>query len=186
MKILYLKNMVCGRCVTVVKQEFEKLEIQINRIELGKIELFEELNVEKKTILTENLQKWGFELLENKQAQWIEQVKKAVLTWLQLPDKEKQPNASDFISKYVGRDYSFLSNLFSSVEGLTIEKYIILQKIEKAKELLVYNELTLSEIAIILNYSSVQHLSAQFRKITGFTVSEFKKLQPPRQAIDQI
>lgn len=178
--------MVCGRCLAVVKQELDNLSIQINSIELGKIELQTPLNGEKKLILTQNLQKWGFELLENKQAQWIEQVKNAVLLWLQLPDKSKYPHASDFIAKQVARDYSFLSNLFSAVQGFTIEKYIILQKIEKAKELLVYNELNLSEIAMLLDYSSVQHLSAQFKKITGFTVSEFKKLQLPRQAIDKI
>ena len=178
--------MVCGRCLAVVKQELANLEIQIKSIELGKIELFLALSLEKKQNLALNLQKWGFELLENKQTQSIEQIKNAVLQWLQLPNKRKYPHASDFIAKTIGRDYSFLSNLFSAVQGLTIEKYIILQKIEKVKELLVYNELNLSEIALLLDYSSVQHLSAQFKKTTGFTVSEFKKRQIPRQEIDKI
>lgn len=186
--VLYIKNMVCPRCIKVVREELTKLNFQVKHIELGKVEINELpdtkqwQNIEK--VLLEN----GFELLDDNNRRLIEQVKTEVINLIHY-EKEKAAhiNASDYLSEKFSYEYSYLSSLFSSIEGATIEKYIINQKIEKVKELLVYDELTLSEIAYQLGYSSVQHLSNQFKKNTGFSPSGFKKSsENGRKSLDKV
>ena len=184
---IYIKNMVCARCVKVVKEELEKLQIGYNSVSLGEADIIDHLNdsdFEKlKTVLLDN----GFELIDDARVKLIEQIKTLIINSIYNNDKPEEINYSDYLSKKTGKPYTFLSGLFSSVENITIEKFIIHQKIERAKELLVYGELTLSEIAYRLGYSSVQHLSNQFRKTTGFTPSYFKELkEKKRQFIDKI
>ncbi|HSP88538.1 MAG TPA: AraC family transcriptional regulator [Ignavibacteriaceae bacterium] len=176
-KILHIKNMVCNRCIKVVKEELEKLGYGIEDVKLGeaKIKTENEIDLNK---ISKILEINGFELLGDKQAKLIEDVKIALINIIQsYPEMLEKISMSKFLSDKFNTTYQHISSLFSSKEGITIEKYFINQKIEKAKELLVYNELTLSEISYKLGYSSVQHLSNQFKKITGFTTSEFKKLK---------
>lgn len=185
---LHIKNMVCNRCIKVVKDEFAKLDLQIEAIELGEVRVSSILSTtqlsEIKNVLTEN----GFELIDDKKSKLIDSIKTLVIEKIHHSKEVPETiNTSDYIAKKLGYDYSYLSNLFSSVEGLTIEKYIINQKIEKAKELLVYNELTLNEISFQLGYSSVQHLSNQFKKTTGLTPTHFKKLkESKRKPLDEV
>ncbi len=175
---LIIKNMVCNRCIKVVKEELEKLGYDVKNISLGEAEINREPDnkdsAEIKRVLEEN----GFELIEDKRAKTIEEIKRIILE-LVRNDDERNPinmNFSDYLVKNLGMEYHYISNLFSSIENITIEQYIILQKIEHAKELLKYGELTLSEIAYKLGYSSVQHLSNQFKKVTGMTASRFKNI----------
>lgn len=173
---LYIKNMVCPRCIRVVRDELTNLGFDVRSIALGEVELGRNnLSIEKvRHVLHEN----GFELIEDRRVKTIESIKHAVLKLVQN-DHDKNPirlKDSEFISQEVGQDYHSLSTLFSSVEGITIEQYIIHQKIERVKELLKYKEMTLSEISYTMGYSSVAHLSNQFKKVTGMTPSEFKKL----------
>ena len=185
---LHIKNMVCNRCIKVVKDEFKKLNLEIESIELGKVNISSQLNDFNLSQIKDVLDQNGFELIDDKKSKIIDQIKTLVI---EITHHEKEVsacvNSSDFISKELGYDYSYLSNLFSSVEGITIEKYIINQKIEKVKELLVYDELTLNEISYQRGYSSVQHLSNQFKKITGLTPSHFKKLKKnKRKPLDEV
>lgn len=180
--ILHIKNMVCNRCIKVVNDELTQLGITIEAIELGQVTISEALDEKLMEEMKEVLTKNGFELIDDKKSQLIDQIKTLIIErihhGLEMPDSV---NCSDIITVRMGYDYSYLSRLFSSVEGLTIEKYIIHQKIEKAKELLAYNELSIKEIAFQLGYSSVQHLSNQFKKVTGLTPSHFKKLKENRR-----
>jgi len=176
--MLYVKNMVCERCIRVVREELEKIGLQLCHIELGKVEI-EQVNKNLpldtiRRVLLDN----GFDLIEDKKAKLIEAIKNNIILLIHQ-DAEVQPlnmNYSDYLSQQLAVDYHYLSGLFSSVENITIEQYIILQKIERAKELLKYNEDTLSEIAYKLGYSSVQHLSNQFKKVTGMTASQFRNM----------
>lgn len=185
---LHIKNMVCNRCIKVVKDEFEKLDVKIETIELGKVCVSSQMDEAKLSEIREMLDENGFELIDDKKSKLIDRIKTLVIEMIHYQKEVLASiNSSEFISREIGYDYSYLSNLFSSVEGITIEKYIINQKIEKVKELLFYNELTLNEIAIQLGYSSVQHLSNQFKKITGFTPSHFKKLKEnKRKPLDEV
>ena len=188
-KNIYIKNMVCNRCIKVVREEFEKLGLLVKKIQLGEVEVVnDEANLDMKKI-NDVLVANGFELLDNKNSKVIEKVKILIINLIQSVDsgKEINVNFSEYLTHNSGLNYHYLSTLFSSLEGTTIEKYIIHQKIEKVKELLVYGELTLSEIAFRLGYSSVQHLSNQFKKITGLTPSYFKTLKfKNRTALDSI
>ena len=186
---LYIKNMVCNRCIRVVKEEFEKIGVKTKKISLGEViteSPIKNLPINKiKLILEEN----GFELIEDKKAKTIEKIKNFIIKIIYdnnyLINEPKK--ISTLIEKEVGLDYNYLSGLFSSLESVTIEQYIIQQKIERAKELIKYGEYTLSEIAYNLGYSSVQHLSNQFKKITGFTASQFKsKTSNMRKPIDKV
>lgn len=187
-KTLHIKNMVCNRCIKVVREEFEKLDIKITDIELGKVNTSTPLNTEKlkavKNILSEN----GFELIDDKKSKLIEKIKTLVIEKIHHTGEfDESINNSDHLSAVTGYDYSYLSNLFSSVEGITIERFIIKHKIEKVKELLIYDELSLKEISYKLNYSSIQHLSNQFKKFTGMSPSEFRKLkQKNRKPLDEV
>ena len=175
---LYIKNMVCGRCIKVVKEEFENLGLIIKSISLGEVVIEGSLNQAQIDNIKKVLEDNGFELIEDKKAKIIEKIKLTILDQVRSdnPEESMKENYSDLIVDKLGADYHYLSSLFSSVENITIEHYIILQKIERAKELLKYGELTLSEIAYKLGYSSVQHLSNQFKKVTGMTASEFKNI----------
>ncbi len=185
---LTIKNMVCNRCIKVVKEELEKLNLDVRSIILGEAVVGgDEKDLpmsEIKNVLTEN----GFELIEDKKAKIIEQIKITIIDFIYSDvEFEKDKNISKILEKKIGYDYNYLSTLFSSIENITIEHYFILQKIERAKELLKYGELTLSEIAYQLGYSSVQHLSNQFKKVTGLTASQFKDLTTQeRKPIDKI
>lgn len=175
--ILRIKNMVCPRCSKVVKEELEKLgyTTTIERLGLAKIEYSE--NHPDMNEITQILEKNGFELLVDKNAEIIENIKTLIIELIyQEQFEEMNINLSNFLAQHLNHNYSYLSTLFSSVEILTIEKYFILQKIERVKELLIYNEMTLSEIAYRLGYSSVQYLSNQFKNNTGMSPSQFKAL----------
>jgi AraC-like DNA-binding protein len=171
----------------VVQQELEKLNIDNCKVALGEIETKAELPKETVHQLASNLAALGFELLDNSKQQLIEKIKNIIIQQIHHSDEEKQYNYSEILSKALHKDYSYLSSLFSEVEGITIEKYIINQKIEKVKELIIYDELSLSEIAFKLGYSSVAHLSNQFKKVTGLTPSHFKQVgQNKRKPLDQV
>ncbi|KAF2513616.1 helix-turn-helix transcriptional regulator [Flavobacterium zhairuonense] len=174
---LYIKNMVCARCKMVVKSEFEKLGLQTISVELGEVELKEEISEDKKEVLLKNLQSLGFDLLDDKKTKTVEKIKNLIVDLVHHKNNDLKINLSEYLAENLNQDYNSLSNLFSEIENTTIEKYFISQKIEKVKELLIYNELSLSEIADILNYSNVAHLSNQFKKITGYTPTYFKQLK---------
>lgn len=169
--------MVCDRCKMVVRSTLEKIGLHPLQIELGEVELQENSISAVKAQLIRELQSLGFDLLEDKKSKTIEKIKNLITELVQSKDNKLTINLSGYLSQELRQDYSALSNLFSEVEGITIEKYYILQKIEKVKELLVYDELTLSEIAVQLNYSSVAYLSNQFKKVTGLTPSHFKEMR---------
>lgn len=186
---LIIKNMVCNRCIKVVKEELENLGFSVLNISLGEAEINREPDENDRKDIKEVLEENGFELIEDKRAKTIEDIKRTVLE-LVRNDEERNPinlNYSEILVKSLGMEYHYISNLFSSVENITIEQYIILQKIERAKEFLKYGELTLSEIAYKLGYSSVQHLSNQFKKITGMTASQFKSMtENLRKPLDKV
>jgi AraC family transcriptional regulator len=185
---LRIKNMVCARCVRVVKEELEALQLLVREVTLGEAELEGELSAEQLTAVREALEKSGFELLDDRKAQQVEQLKQLVIDVVQHPDhKPASQNYSDYLASKTGLSYSYLSGLFSAAEHMTLEQYLIHQKIERVKELLVYDEMTLSEIAFQLGYSSAQHLSNQFRKVTGLTPSYFKQIgKDRRKSLDQV
>jgi AraC family transcriptional regulator len=179
--------MVCNRCILVVKQELVKLNIESCNVTLGEITTDTEPSKEQINQLGNNLAALGFELLDNNKQQLIEKIKNIIITQVHHTDEERRQNYSNILSDTLHKDYSYLSNLFSEVEGITIEKYIINQKIEKVKELIIYDELSLSEIAFKSGYSSVAYLSNQFKKVTGLTPSHFKKVgQKKRLPLDKI
>jgi AraC-like DNA-binding protein len=189
MEKLFIKNMVCDRCKLVVNQEFQKLGIKPLSIILGMVELQDPLNEEQHQQIKSSLELVGFELLDDKKSLLIEKIKNIIIDVVHHNNKNKplKANYSDYIAQRVGKDYSYLSSLFSEIQGITIEHYIINQKIERVKELLVYDELTLSQIAMEMDYSSIAHLSNQFKKVTGLTPSHFKKIGIlKRKALDQI
>ncbi len=176
---LYVKNMVCPRCIKVVNEELRDLGLDVRSVALGEVVVSgakEDLPIGK---IKQGLERNGFELIEDRRVKLIEQVKHAVLKLVQN-DHERNPirvKDSEFIAREVGAEYHSLSSLFSSVEGVTIEHFIILQRIERAKELLRYGEMTLSQISYQLGYKSVQYLSNQFKNVTGMTPSKFKSLK---------
>ena len=169
--------MVCRRCKMVVKSEFEKLGLQLLSIDLGEVETTTTITTTQKNEIAEQLKSFGFELIDDKKSKIIEKIKTLIIDLIYQKNSVLNVNLSEYISQNVFTDYASLSNLFSEVEGTTIEKYVILQKIERVKELLMYDEMSLSEIAFLLNYSSVSYLSNQFKKVTGLTPSHFKQLK---------
>ena len=184
---LCIKNMVCSRCEMAVENELKKMEIPILSLKLGEVELSRNLEKSEIQLLAKNLNLLGFELLDDKTSKTIEKIKNLIIDLVHYQNQKLKINLSTYLSEEVSQDYNTLSNLFSETEGITIEHYFIAQKIEKTKELLIYNELTLSEIAIQLNYSNVSHLSNQFKKVTGFTPTNFKKLKnKKRKQIDDL
>lgn len=159
----------------VVESELEKLGLPTVAVELGEVELEQEISDEQKEVLLKNLQTLGFDLIDDKKTKTVERIKNLIVDLVHHKNNDLKINLSDYLAENLNQDYNSLSNLFSEIENTTIEKYFISQKIEKVKELLIYNELSLSEIADILNYSNVAHLSNQFKKITGFTPTSFKQ-----------
>lgn len=179
--------MVCPRCIDTVRDILIQLEIQTVHIELGEVITANAIDNQQKEILREQLKQKGFELLEDKTSKLIAQIKSILVDQIHHSTENLNVNFSTLLSEKLNQDYTSLSKLFSSVEGITIEKYILKQKIEKVKELIIYDELNLSEIAFQLNYSSVAHLSSQFKKETGMTPSAFKKLEKRnRNSLDSI
>ncbi len=176
---LHVKNMVCPRCIETVKNILKSLNIKVKSIQLGEIIILNDLTKKQTTELQTQLVNKGFELLEDVTSKLIGQIKSIVINNVHYSEEPISSNFSTYLVDKLNHDYSYLSRLFSSVEGITIEKFILSQKIEKVKELLFYDELSLSEIAYHLNYSSVAHLSSQFKKETGMTATEFKKLKKP-------
>ncbi len=174
-EVISIKNMVCNRCITAVESELDKLNIKAKSVSLGEVVLVDFLDKSIKNELKDNLEKIGFELLEDKKLQLNERVKNVIIDLIHHKHTQLNINLSDYISEQIGTDYSIISKQFSELEGTTIEKFVIAQKIERVKELISYNELTLSEISDQLHYSSVAHLSGQFKKITGITPSDYKK-----------
>ena len=173
--------MVCSRCKMVVRSELEKLGLHPITVELGEVEIADlEINRLKEDLLR-NLKSLGFDLIDDKRSKTIEKIKTLIIDLVHYRNNELNINLSEYISQHILQDYNTISNLFSEVEGSSIEKYFISQKIEKVKELLMYNELTLSEISYQLNYSSVSHLSNQFKKVTGFTPTFFKQLKDKKR-----
>ena len=184
---LHIKNMVCNRCKMVVKDELLKFGLHPNNINLGEVEIMEELNNSKKTELNKILQTFGFELIDDRKSQLIEKIKTTIVEMVHYSADQVKIKMSEHLSQRLHHDYNYLSNLFSEVEGTTIEKYLISQKIEKVKELLKYDELSLSEIADRLGYSSVAYLSNQFKKQTGLTPTFYKSIrQNKRKNLDDI
>lgn len=184
---IFIKNMVCNRCIMVVQNEMDKLHIPTRHVQLGEVELETEITSEQKQALSEALAPLGFEIIDDKKSQIIEQVKTSIIELVHQHNSVTKVNLSNFLSDKLGQDYSYLSNLFSEIEGTTIEKFHIAHKIEKVKELLVYDELSLSEIADRLHYSSVAYLSNQFKKVTGLTPSHFKTIRTEkRKPLDKI
>lgn len=186
---LYIKNMVCHRCVLAVEDILRNEEILFQKVIFGEIHLSNELTQEQKLRLKKRSESIGFELIENRNATLIENIKQLVLKIArnETNTDENKMKLSHYISGRVNHEYTYLSSLFSSVEGRTIENYFIEQRIEKAKELLVYGQLTLSQIAFDLEYSSVAHLSTQFKKITGLTPTYFKAIgMAKRKSLDNI
>ncbi|MAX81649.1 MAG: AraC family transcriptional regulator [Crocinitomicaceae bacterium] len=184
---LYIKNMVCSRCKMVVKSELEQLGLHPVSVELGEVDI-QESNIDAfKPDLLNQLQSLGFDLIDNKKSQTIEKIKNLIVELVHSQNNQIKVNLSDYLAQELHQDYSSISNLFSEVEGITIEKYYINHKIEKVKELLMYDEMTLNQIADLLNYSSVQHLSNQFKKVTGLSPSYFKQLKiKKRQQIEDL
>jgi AraC family transcriptional regulator len=186
---LHIRNMVCGRCIKVVGEELQKLGLDVRSIGLGEATVAGEIPKTLLGKLTSTLEREGFELIEDRRIRTIERIKLAVLKLVRSEalENEFRGKYSDFIAREVGQEYGGLSSLFSSMESVTIEQYVILQKIERVKELLKYGELTLSEISYRLGYSSVQHLSNQFKKVTGLTPSRFRKMiQNTRKPLDRV
>ncbi|HEY0058429.1 MAG TPA: helix-turn-helix domain-containing protein [Flavisolibacter sp.] len=179
MKLL-IKNMVSLRCKMIVKSELENLHLHYTTLEFGEIEISEDLTHAQHVALRTALLKSGLEVMEDKKSIIIEKIKNIVVEMIHHTEEAPSLNFSAFLSEKLQYDYTYLSNLFSEVKGITIEHFIIAHKIERAKELLIYNELTLTEIAEKLHYSNVAHLSNQFKKVTGLTPTFFKKMKHKR------
>lgn len=169
--------MVSNRCKLAVKEELSKLGLHYIFVDLGEVEIMETLTEDQLEIVKLSLHQSGLELMDNKRAMLIERIKNAIIDMVHHTDENIKVNFSDYLSAKLNHNYTYLANLFSEVQGTTIEQFIILHKIEKIKELIIYDELNISEIAWKMNYSSVAHLSNQFKKVTGLSPSHFKQLK---------
>ena len=179
---LYIKYMVSLRCKIVVKDELAKLGLHYVVVDLGMVDVLEDIPPEKQELLKKNLLLSGLELLDDKKSILIEKIKNVIIEMIHHSDELPKVNYSDYLSEKLGYDYTYLANSFSEVKGITIQQFIIINKIERAKELLLYDELNLTEISYLLHYSSVAHLSNQFKKITGLSPSYFKQLKQKRKS----
>lgn len=179
---LYIKYMVSLRCKMIVDDELKKLGLSHRVVELGMVEVLDEFKPGQQELLKKNLLRSGLELLDDKKSILIEKVKNIIIEMIHYEDEIPKVNYSDYISEKLDYDYTYLSNIFSEVKGITIQQFIIIHKIEKVKELILYNELNLTEIAYKLHYSSVAHLSNQFKKVTGLSPSFFKQLKQKRKS----
>jgi YesN/AraC family two-component response regulator len=172
--------MVCIRCKMVVKEELKRLGLRYTTVELGEVEILEDISVEQQEKFKVALLRSGLELMDDKKSVLIQKIKNVIIELIHYSEEPLTINFSDYLGQKLNHNYTYLANLFSEVQGTTIEKFIIAHKIERVKELLVYNELNLTEIAYLMHYSSVAHLSAQFKKVTGLTPSHFKQLRDKR------
>lgn len=179
--VLYIKYMVSLRCKMLVKEELKKIGLHYIIIDLGYVEILEDITSDQFEILKQNLANSGLELLDDKRSILIEKVKSVIVEMVHYSEALPKVNYSTYISEKLHYDYTYLSNIFTEVKGITIQQFIILHKIERVKELLLYDELNLTEISYLLNYSSVAHLSNQFKKVTGLSPSYFKQLQQKRR-----
>lgn len=178
---LYIKYMVSLRCKMMVKKELQKLGLHYVIVDLGVVEILEDISVEQRVQLKKNLIKSGLELLDDKKSILIEKIKNIIIEMIHYSDELPKVNYSDYICEKLGHDYTYLANMFSEVKGITIQQFIIIHKIERVKEMLIYDELNLTEISYKLHYSSVAHLSNQFKKITGLTPTFYKQLKDKRK-----
>ena len=181
--------MVCDRCIMVVKQRLAAFSLRYEKVDLGEINLCESLTDEQYDLLKQDLHLFGFELLNNRKSSIVSQIKSFIIKYIHCDDEmAMNKKLSVILAEKLNADYNYLSSLFSSIEGITIEKYVILQRIERVKELIAYNELSVNEISDKLGYSSVQHLSQQFKKVTGLTPSQYKQSAKElgRQPLDQV
>ncbi|MCD6066146.1 MAG: AraC family transcriptional regulator [Bacteroidetes bacterium] len=177
---LYIKYMVSQRCKMMVEEELKKLGLPYMGIDLGVVEMSQDLSAQQHDQLKENLAKSGLELLDDKRSILIEKIKNVITEMVHYSDELPKVNYSEYISEKLGYDYTYLSNIFSEVKGITIQQFIIVNKIERVKELLLYDELNLTEISYKLHYSSVAHLSNQFKKVTGLSPTFYKQLKEKR------
>lgn len=187
--LLLVKNMVCDRCVMSVKEILKRLSIPFHKVLVGEIHLCDKIDAGQRSDLKEKLESIGLELIEGRMGGLIEKIKQLVIKKArnEVDERERKMKLSAFLTSHLHHEYTYLSSLFSDVEGRTIENFFILHRIEKAKELLVYGQLNLSGIAFELDYSSVAHLSGQFKKVTGLTPSHFKEIGiAKRKTLDQV
>lgn len=184
---IFIKNMVCGRCISAVSGIFDQFNIKLNSINLGEVETDSDLSTKDIQAIENRLLETGFERIKDTVHQLVDKIKNLIIIKISKLDIDENFLLSKFLSSELHKEYSALSKAFSQNENITVEQFFILQKIEKVKELLLYNEFNLTEIAGKLGYKSVQHLSSQFRTITGFTPTEFKKLKVHnRKPLDQV
>lgn len=186
--ILHIKNMVCPRCISNVKDELENLNLEVVEIKLGEVKINGELAEEKMIHIKNTLEKAGFELIEDKNRQIVLKIKVSIIDLIHYKRESLiKVNYSDYLSEKLSLEYKYISSIFSAYENITIEKFMILQKIERAKELIEYNELSLTEIANEMGYSSTSHLSNQFKRITGLSPSQYVKLKEfKRKSLDNV
>ena len=178
---LYIKYMISNRCKMAVKEELKRLGLHFIMVDLGEVEIMENISAEQREQVRIALLNSGLELMDDKRAVLIEKIKNTIIKMVHHTDEIIKTNFSDFLGEKLNRDYTYLSNLFSEVQGTTIEQFIISHKIERIKELIIYDELNITEIAFKMNYSSVAHLSNQFKKVTGLSPSHFKQLKDKRR-----
>lgn len=183
---LHIKNMVCNRCKMVVEQLTARLGLPLESLDLGEAVFAQKLSPEQLVQVRQELEAAGFEIIGDRRSRMVDGIRIAVLEYISSPKTMAAQKLSEYLSTQMGVNYATLSNTFSADRGITIERYCILQKIERAKELLIYDELSISEIAYQLNYSSTAHLSAQFRSVTGMSPRQFKQMGGRRTAIDQV
>jgi len=179
---LYIKYMVSNRCKMAVKEELKKLGLHFIVVDLGEVEIMETISLDQREKLKVSLLDSGLELMDDKRAVLIEKIKNTIIEMIHHSDEMIKTNFSDYLSAKLNHDYTYLANLFSEVQGTTIEHFIINHKIERIKELIIYDELNITEIAWKMNYSSVAHLSNQFKKVTGLSPSHFKQLKDKRRS----
>lgn len=184
---LYVRNMVCERCIMAVRRALDEEGLAFRNVQLGEIELMDTVDAGIIDNLANKLKEMGFEILDDKKSRIVEKIKSTIISIIHHNEEELNLKLSAILADKIGLDYHYLTTLFSSVEGITIEKYTILQRIEKVKELMTYNEMSLSDIAFNMGYSSVQHLSQQFKKVTGLTPTQFRDLKDNlRRPIDKV
>ena len=179
---IYIKHMVSNRCKMAVKEELRKLGLHFIVVDLGEVEIMENISADQREQMKIALLDSGFELMDDKRAVLIEKIKTAIIEMVHHSDENIKTNFSDYLSEKLSHNYTYLANLFSEVQGTTIEHFIIAHKIERIKELIIYDELNITEIAWKMNYSSVAHLSNQFKKVTGLSPSHFKQLKDKRRS----
>jgi AraC-like DNA-binding protein len=185
--VYFIKNMVCNRCIMAVRKVFEDAGYTPSTVSLGEIETLQPVLADDLKKIRESLVNYGFEMIDDSKSHTIEKIKTLIIEMIRYKEEKIKVNYSAYIASSLNKDYNYLSNLFSDVTGVTIEKYTISQKIERVKELLVYDEFTLSEIAFELGYSSVAHLSGQFKKVTGLTPRHFKQIKEnKRKPLDAV